>query len=53
VIFLLPSVRRQRQLQLFAAALDEVEIDPDLANQAIDVDFSGDAKIVVRRYTLP
>jgi predicted nuclease of predicted toxin-antitoxin system len=53
VIFLLPSVRRQRQLQLFAAALDEVEIDPDLANQAIDVGFSGDAKIVVRRYALP
>ena len=35
VVFLLPSVRRQRQLQLFAAALDEVEIDPVLVNQAI------------------
>ena len=53
VIFLLPSVRRPRQLRLFAAALDEITIRPDLANQAIEVDLPGDAKIVVRRYTLP
>lgn len=53
VIFLLPSVRRDRQLQLFAAALDEVTTGPDLTNQAIDVDFAANAKIVIRRYVLP
>lgn len=53
VIFLLPSVQRQAQLVLFAAAIDDVSIDLDLTNQALDIDFAGDAKIVVRRYALP
>jgi predicted nuclease of predicted toxin-antitoxin system len=53
VIFLLPSVRREQQLLLFEAALDDVAIDPDLTNQALDVDLSEHAKIVVRRYALP
>ena len=53
VIFLLPSVPRQAQLDLFAAALDEVAADSDLTNQALDVDFAGSTKILVRRYTLP
>jgi predicted nuclease of predicted toxin-antitoxin system len=53
VIFLLPSVKRPAQLALFAAAIDDVSIDPDLTNQALDIDFAGDAKIVVRRYALP
>ena len=53
VIFLLPSVPRDQQLLLFEAALDEVAINPDLINQALDVQFSQDAKIIVRRYALP
>jgi predicted nuclease of predicted toxin-antitoxin system len=52
VIFLLPSVRRQQQLDLFAAALDEVAANPDLTDYALDVHFSGTTKIVVRRYRL-
>jgi predicted nuclease of predicted toxin-antitoxin system len=53
VVFLLPSVRREQQLMLFEAALDEVTIAPDLTNQALDVDVSEDAKVIVRRYALP
>jgi hypothetical protein len=52
VIFLLPSVRRQQQLDLFAAALDEVAANPDLTDYALDVHFSGTTKIVVRRYPI-
>jgi predicted nuclease of predicted toxin-antitoxin system len=53
VIFLLPSVRREAQLALFAAAIDDVSMDSDLTNQALDIDFAGDATIAVRRYALP
>jgi hypothetical protein len=53
VIFLVPSVLRQQELALFAAALDEIAAKPDLTGHALDVDFSGAAKIVVRRYALP
>jgi predicted nuclease of predicted toxin-antitoxin system len=53
VIFLLPSVRRPAQIGLFAAAIDEVLINPDVTNQALDVDFAGDAEVTVRRYALP
>ena len=53
VVFLLPSVRREQQLKLFEAALDDIAISPDLANQALDVGFSEHGKIVVRRYALP
>jgi predicted nuclease of predicted toxin-antitoxin system len=52
VIFLLPSVRRAQQLLLFEAALDEVSLNPDLTNQALDVDLLDDTQIVVRRYAL-
>jgi predicted nuclease of predicted toxin-antitoxin system len=52
-IFLLPSVRREQQLMLFEAALDDVAINPDMTNQALDVDLTGGSKIVVRRYALP
>jgi hypothetical protein len=44
VVFLLPSVRREQQLILFQAALDEIAINPDLTNQALDVGVSEDAK---------
>lgn len=52
VIFLLPSVRREQQLMLFEAALDDVVVNPDLTNEALDVRISEDIKIVVRRYAL-
>jgi predicted nuclease of predicted toxin-antitoxin system len=53
VIFLLPSVRREQQLMLFKAALDDIAINPELTNQALDVDLAEGSKIVVRRYALP
>jgi predicted nuclease of predicted toxin-antitoxin system len=53
VVFLLPSVRREQQLMLFKAALDDIAINPDLTNQALDVDLAEGSKIVVRRYALP
>jgi predicted nuclease of predicted toxin-antitoxin system len=53
VIFLLPSVRREQQMLLFEAALEDVALNPDLTNQAIDIDFSGELKITIRRYAFP
>jgi predicted nuclease of predicted toxin-antitoxin system len=53
VVFLLPSVRRGQQLLLFEAALEDIAINPDLSNQALDVGFGLGASVVVRRYTLP
>ena len=53
VVFLLPSVRREQQLMLFKAALDDIAINPDMINQAIDVDLAEGSKIIVRRYELP
>jgi hypothetical protein len=47
------SVRREQQLQLFKAALPEIEHRPGLINQALGVDFAPKAEIVVRRYALP
>ena len=52
VIFLVPSVRRAGQLELFEAALDEVDRDPDMINVALDVLYDG-SQIIVRRYSLP
>jgi hypothetical protein len=40
------------QTELFAAALDAVDRDPDLVNAALDVLYEG-GDIVVRRYPLP
>lgn len=53
VIFLLPSVRREQQVMLFEAALDNIATNLDLTNQALDVEFAAGSKIVVRRYALP
>jgi predicted nuclease of predicted toxin-antitoxin system len=53
VIFLLPSVRRAQQVLLFEAALADIERHPDLINQALDIDFTENAEIVIRRYALP
>lgn len=52
VIFLLPSVRRAQQLMLFEVVLDDIAINPDLANQAIDAVFQPNIGIVIRRYRL-
>ncbi len=53
VVFLLPSVRREGQLRLFAAALDSVLSDPDLVNKALDLSFGEHGEPQVRRYDLP
>jgi predicted nuclease of predicted toxin-antitoxin system len=53
VIFLRPSVRRAQQTLLFEAALGVMAVDPDLTNQALDVDFSEHGDIVILRYALP
>src|SRR5438874_12847548 len=41
IIFVLPSVRREQQLVLFEAAVDDMAISPDLTNQALDVDLQA------------
>jgi predicted nuclease of predicted toxin-antitoxin system len=52
VIFLLPSVRREQQILLFEAALDDIEKNTDVVNQALDVALAENV-IVIRRYRLP
>ena len=43
------------QLELFEVALDELDRDPDLVNQVLEVtlEAGGDGDITVRRYALP
>jgi predicted nuclease of predicted toxin-antitoxin system len=53
VVFLLPSVRRRAQLELFGAALDWVRESPDLVNTTLDVRFDGEGRPVVTPYRLP
>lgn len=52
VVFILPNVRRPQQIELFQAALSDIEADPDLINKALDVTYDS-RDIVVRRYRLP
>lgn len=52
VVFVVPNVRRAAQIELFEAALDEVQRDPELINTAIDVDYDG-LDIITRRHPLP
>jgi predicted nuclease of predicted toxin-antitoxin system len=52
VVFIVPNVRRAGQIELFEAALDEVQRGLDLINTAIDVDYDH-ADVVTRRYQLP
>lgn len=51
-VFILPSVQRPRQIDLFQAALGSIERTPDLINTALDVLYQGE-QIAVRRYALP
>lgn len=53
VVFLLPAVRRDKQLRLFVAALDHVEANPDMINIALDVTFDANDAPVVTVYPLP
>jgi predicted nuclease of predicted toxin-antitoxin system len=53
VVFLVPSVRGLDQVRLFEAALDHVQMLPDLVNRAIDVIFDQIGKIIVFDYDLP
>lgn len=52
VVFLIPTVPRLQQIELFAAALDAVEQSPDMVNIALDITYAGD-RIRVNRYALP
>lgn len=40
------------QIELFAQALDELGVDPDLVNQVLEVTLEDDA-LHIRRYRLP
>lgn len=53
VVFIRPSVRRDAQFELFAAALADIAAEPDIINTAVDVDYDNDGRIRVRRYALP
>jgi predicted nuclease of predicted toxin-antitoxin system len=52
VVYLLPSVPRQKQIDLFAAALNVIAQFPEMMNVEIDVDYA-DGRIRVDRYVLP
>jgi predicted nuclease of predicted toxin-antitoxin system len=52
VVFLLPSVPRSAQIELFSAALDVIDQFPDMMNIALDVTYEGQ-QIRVDRYGLP
>lgn len=52
VVFLIPSVSRLQQVELFSAALDAIGKSPEMVNIALDVTLAGD-RIRVNRYTLP
>lgn len=52
VVFIVPNVRRPQQIELFDAALRDIEANPDVVNSALDVIYEGD-QIAVRRYALP
>ena len=52
VVFLIPAVPRQQQIELFSAALDTITRAPDMTNTALDVAYAGN-HIRVNRYILP
>lgn len=51
VVFLIPTVSRLQQIELFAAALDAIDQSPDMMNTALDVTYARD-HIRVDRYAL-
>jgi predicted nuclease of predicted toxin-antitoxin system len=53
VVFIRPSVRGARQLELFGAALADIAAEPDIINIAVDVDYDEGGSIRIRRYALP
>lgn len=54
LVILLPNVRRELQVELFAAVLADLLRDGDVVNQAIEADFEDGNEPVVRvdRYDL-
>jgi predicted nuclease of predicted toxin-antitoxin system len=52
VVFLIPTVPRLQQIELFSAALDAISKSSDMVNTALDVTYAGD-QIRVSRYALP
>ncbi|MGD0098537.1 MAG: DUF5615 family PIN-like protein [Terracidiphilus sp.] len=48
------GMARDQQLELFNRALDEIDLDPFLMNQVLEVTFPGTAReIEILRYKLP
>jgi predicted nuclease of predicted toxin-antitoxin system len=52
VVFLMPTVPRTQQIELFAAALDVISEFPEMVNVAVEVAYA-EGKIRVNRYALP
>jgi predicted nuclease of predicted toxin-antitoxin system len=52
VVFLIPTVPRSQQIELFSAALDAIDKTTDMVNTALDVAYAGN-RIRIDRYTLP
>lgn len=52
IVLIVPAVPLVMQLQLFAAALDSIDADSDLINQAIELRLEA-GHIVIDRYVLP
>lgn len=53
VVFLLPSVAREAQMNLFRAGVMDVARNPDLVNVAVEIDFGKNGRPRVRRFALP
>ncbi len=53
VVFLVPSVRAGEQVRLFEAAPDQVGLQPDMPNRAMDVTLGPQGEILVAVYDLP
>jgi len=52
-VFLVPSVRAGEQVRLFEAAPDQVGLQPDMPNRAMDVTLGPQGEILVAVYDLP
>src|SRR5271156_1164887 len=52
VVFLIPTVPRLQQIELFSAALDAISESPDMVNAALDVTYAGN-HIRLNRYAIP
>ncbi len=52
LVILIPNATPVLQRQLFDAALDELDRNPDLFNQSLELDLDGE-EIILERHALP